>query len=255
MATIVLYYRVGKEMATPPVFTGDSTVSTMFSQPSKGPDPHHDPEEDPEEEESRLKELRTDNILPNPDQQKDTPLPSSSLRSIGSTCSHDHLVSSPVSPCLHQPEHDNVSIDVSIDNSKSIGTQKRDEVLPEILSSNSDGEEEANDIRNKVTENKVDDSASSKLVVESQKFPFNFDKMPCNLDVTISYTPSMTSLVSSEGTSDLVVHTNSFLVTLTTLSTVSTLSTGSDVLKEEDIENIKYNTKMAPVHCSHNEYK
>ena len=214
-------------MATPSAFTGDSTVPTTFSQPSEGGDPHHDTEEDPGEvEEVCLKELGVGNILLKPDQQEDTPSPFSSLRSIGSTNSHDHLVSSPVSPCLHRPEHepDNVSIDVPIDDITSIGSQKRDEVIPEILISNSDG----------VTENKANNSVSSKLVVVSQKFPFNFDETHCNLDATIPFSSSMTTSVSSKGTSDLV----------TSLSAIS-----SDVLKEEDIENSKYNLEVAPVYC------
>ena len=209
-------------MATP-AFTGDSTVPTTFSQPSEGGDPHHDREEDPAEvEEVGLKELGVGNILLKPDQQEDTPSPFSSLRSIGSTNSHDHLVSSPVSPCLHRIEHE--PDNVSIDDITSIGSQKRDKVIPEILISNSDG----------VTENKANNSISSKLVVVSQKFPFNFDKTHCNLDATIPYTSSMTTSVSSEGTSDLV----------TSLSAIS-----SDVLREEDIENSKYNLEVAPVCC------
>ena len=111
---------------------------------------------------------------------------------------------------------------------------KKNGVLPEILISNSDGEEEANDVRNKVIENKIDDSVSSKLVVVSQKFPFNLNETHCNLDATIPCTPSMTTLVSSEGTSDLV----------TTLSAIS-----SGVLREENIENSKYNLEVAPVCC------
>ena len=202
----------------------------MFSQASEGPDPCYDPEE---EGEVRLKELETDRILLKPDQQKDTPLPSSSFRNNSSTCSQDLVVSSPAFPPVHQSEHANESIE-GYNDSKSIGSQRRDEVLPGILISNSDGEEGANDVRNKVTENEVNDSVSSKLVVVSQKFPFNLNETHCNLDATIPYTPSMTTSVSSEGTSHLV----------TTLSAIS-----SDVLGEEDIENSKYNLEVAPVCC------
>lgn len=188
----------------------------MFSQASEGPDPCYDPEE---EGEVRLKELETDRILLKPDQQKDTPLSSSSHRNNSLTCSHDLVVSSPASPRVHQSEHANVSIEGNND-SKSIGSKRRDEVLP-------------NDVRDKVTENEVNDSVSSKLVVVSQKFPFNLNEIHCNLDATIPYTPSMTTLVSNEGTSDLV----------------TSLSISSDVLREEDIENSKYNLEVAPVCC------
>ena len=101
-------------------------MSIMFSQASEGPDPCYDPEE---EGEVCLKELETDRILLKPDQQKDTPLPSSSLRNNSLTCSHDLVVSSPASPRVHQSEHANVSIEGDND-SKSIGSQRRDEVIP-----------------------------------------------------------------------------------------------------------------------------